>query len=59
VSVKHQSSTTLICDGCRRIEYFTGMNSKVNVRKVLREEGWHTRPDDRDLCGTCWGEGAR
>ena len=33
--------------------------NNAEARKAARAEGWHSRPERRDICPPCWEAGAR
>jgi hypothetical protein len=47
-------------DLCPSYDYPPGcLETATEVRKVLAQQGWHRRPDGRDICPDCWKDGER
>ncbi|UQX01010.1 hypothetical protein [Streptomyces sp. RerS4] len=49
------------CDGpdCRNATHHPLAHTVTEVRRIRREDGWHTRSGGRDLCPSCWKAGHR
>lgn len=45
---------------CNSIDYpLGGLTTATEVRRSLARQGWHRRPDGRDICPKCWEAGER
>lgn len=53
--------TAINCDGpdCGAATHLPYPSTAAEVRRVRRDDGWHSRPGGRDLCPDCWAKGHR